>query len=39
VTIDLLGACFWGEVVDEQLRAALLSARVSLRTGFTAVKQ
>lgn len=39
VTIDLSGACFWGEVVDDQLRAALLSARVRLRTGFTAVKQ
>jgi len=39
VTIDLLGACFWGEIVDEQLRAALLSARVRLTTGFTAVKQ
>jgi len=39
VTIDLFGACFWATEVDAQLRAALLSARVRLRTGFTAVKQ
>lgn len=39
VNVHLLGACFWGQIVDEQLRAALLSAHIRLSTGFTASKQ
>ena len=39
ITLDFHGACFWGAWVgDAQLAAALLGARVTLTTGFTAVK-